>query len=491
MLSLFVRVAFAILLLSLAAVAPAQQIAIGQYPLPDDYGNASAITAGPDGALWFTEYTANKIGRITAAGAITLFPVPTAGSSPLAITAGPDGALWFIEASGNKIGRITTAGAIAEYPVPTANSGLFGITAGRDGALWFTESAVTQLGRITTAGVITEYPVQPQTGVGAITTGPDGAIWFMHNNQIVRMTTPGSFTEYPELGIVTAIAAGPDGALWAGLDSCEIRRITTAGVTTTYPLSRCTQINGIASGADGAMWFTEADGNLGRVTTAGAFTLYPSPGGPGGITAGPDGELWFTEHGARNIEEAFFVTADLTASPASGFYRTDHTFTGSGFAPNETVRVYVSGVGSAVLATATTDASGSFTVTAHEPAAPFGPRVYVGVGQGSHKLGAASFTVTPNLVLNPDSGPPGSSVMAEGYGFPPFRQVEIYWGSPRTLVGTAIADVNGTLSGSAALTFTVPAGAVTGANTILGTWVCSTWPSTCPSDSGFGSFTVE
>ena len=180
------------------------------------------------------------------------------------------------------------------------------------------------------------------------------------------------------------------------------------------------------------------------------------------------------------------MTADLTASPASGFYRTEHTFTGSGFAPNETVRIYVSGVGSAVLATATTDASGSFTVPAREPATPFGPRVYVGVGASSHKLGAASFTATPNLVFNPDSGPPGGSVTAEGYGFPPFRQVEIYWGSPRTLVGTAIADVNGTVSGSAALTFTVPTGAAAGDNTILGTWVCSTWPSTCPSDSGFG-----
>jgi virginiamycin B lyase len=491
MLSKSGRFAFAILLLILPAVAPAQQIAIGQYPLPDDYGNATGIAAGSDGALWFTEYNGNKIGRITTAGAITVFPVPTAGSSPMSITAGPDGALWFTEATGNQIGRITIAGAITEYPVPTANSGLFGITAGRDGALWFTESAVTQLGRITTAGVITEYPLQPQTGVGAITAGPDGALWFMHGEQIVRMTTPGSFTVYPGLGIVSAIAAGPDGALWLGLDSCRIGRITTAGVTTTYPLPGCTQINGIAAGADGAMWFTEAVGNLGRVTTAGAFTLYPSPGGPGGIAAGPDGELWFTEHGARNIEEAFFVTADLTASPARGFYRTDHTFTGSGFAPNETVRVYMSGVGSAVLATATTDASGSFTVPASEPAAPFGPRVYVGVGQSSHKLGAASFTVTPNLVFNPDSGPAGSSVTAAGYGFPPFREVAIYWGAPRTLAGTAISDVNGTFGGSAALTFTVPAGAAAGANTILGTWVCSTWPPTCPSDSGFGYFTVE
>ena len=45
------------------------------------------------------------------------FPIPTINSSPYDITAGPDGALWFTE-PGVKIGRITTAGVITEYPVP-------------------------------------------------------------------------------------------------------------------------------------------------------------------------------------------------------------------------------------------------------------------------------------------------------------------------------------------------------------------------------------
>ena len=43
---------------------------------------------------------------------ITEFPVPTAGGGALDITAGPDGNLWFTEGTGNKIGRITTAGTI-------------------------------------------------------------------------------------------------------------------------------------------------------------------------------------------------------------------------------------------------------------------------------------------------------------------------------------------------------------------------------------------
>ena len=58
--------------------------------------------------------------------------------APHGITAGPDDALWFTEITGNKIGRITTGGTITEYAI-RLGSAFRGITAGPDGALWFTE----------------------------------------------------------------------------------------------------------------------------------------------------------------------------------------------------------------------------------------------------------------------------------------------------------------------------------------------------------------
>ena len=70
----------------------------------------------------------------------TEFAIPTAGSGADSIAAGPDGSLWFTEQVANKIGRITTAGAITEFPIPTPFSGLYGgLAAGPDGNLWFTE----------------------------------------------------------------------------------------------------------------------------------------------------------------------------------------------------------------------------------------------------------------------------------------------------------------------------------------------------------------
>src|SRR5262249_47350967 len=60
---------------------------------------------------------------------------------------GPDGALWLVDAA-DRVGRSTTDGGLSLYPVPTANSGLRDIAAGPDGAMWFTESTANQIGRI-------------------------------------------------------------------------------------------------------------------------------------------------------------------------------------------------------------------------------------------------------------------------------------------------------------------------------------------------------
>ena len=63
------------------------------------------MTAGRDGNVWFTEYGANQIGRVTLSGAITEFPIPTGDSGPYGIVAGPDGNLWFVESG---VGRLAS-----------------------------------------------------------------------------------------------------------------------------------------------------------------------------------------------------------------------------------------------------------------------------------------------------------------------------------------------------------------------------------------------
>jgi hypothetical protein len=105
--------------------------AITEFPIPTDNSQPWDIQPGPDGAVWFTESNgffnrfgpfplSNKIGRITTtfiANLIEEFTTLSDNSTPFGITAGPDGALWFTEYNRDNIGRLSlpklTASAVS------------------------------------------------------------------------------------------------------------------------------------------------------------------------------------------------------------------------------------------------------------------------------------------------------------------------------------------------------------------------------------------
>jgi streptogramin lyase len=89
-------------------------------------GGPSGIAFGSDGALWFTETTSDRIGRMTTSGSISSFAIPTRGSEPGTIVAGPDGAMWFTERVGDNIGRIEVGGNFV--PTPFSPSKLTTVT---------------------------------------------------------------------------------------------------------------------------------------------------------------------------------------------------------------------------------------------------------------------------------------------------------------------------------------------------------------------------
>lgn len=142
-----------------------------EYPSGSDLYN-QGIAGGADGGLWFTGYsydgvTAGRypsfISRMATNGSVTnVYPVGE-NSAPTNIASGPDGALWYIERNANKIGRTTTDGTLTEYSIPSVNAAPFDITAGPDDALWFTEPPTGKIGRIDLNGNVVEYqlPVPP------------------------------------------------------------------------------------------------------------------------------------------------------------------------------------------------------------------------------------------------------------------------------------------------------------------------------------------
>ncbi|MGA9946433.1 MAG: hypothetical protein WBE79_05095 [Candidatus Cybelea sp.] len=182
--------------------------------------NPYSITNGPDKALWFvTTYPTSHIVRTTLAGEMTGFRIAD-GSRLQRLTFGSDGDLWFTDSGTNKIGRMSATGAVKEFPVPTANAGLSGICQGPDGKLWFLEGSANKVGSVTSSGSFHEYSIPtPYSGANAIAAGPDGALWFTEESvgKIGRITTSGSIVELKLPGAYPRpfdIAVGSDKNVW-------------------------------------------------------------------------------------------------------------------------------------------------------------------------------------------------------------------------------------------------------------------------------------
>ena len=142
---------------------------------------------------------------------------------PTAITAGPDGNLWFTDAaSPDRIGQITPAGLIAEFTDPSLNNSR-DITNGSDRALWFTnlgtKSVNTKgsIGRITPTGKISNFTGPYVEMPDSITGGPDGNLWFTDDLGVSRITPQWAIKFFSTAGLGSPtgdITKGPDGNLW-------------------------------------------------------------------------------------------------------------------------------------------------------------------------------------------------------------------------------------------------------------------------------------
>ncbi len=137
------------------------------------------IAAGSDHAVWFTEVPRRpaereSIGRVSVAGSYSHWTLPRRSSGLDQITQGPDGAMWFTEGSGSRIGRITTRGTLTEFRLPPGTAPV-DITAGADGALWFTTKH--KIGRISTSGKVRLWAITGARDLIGIAADPHGGFW--------------------------------------------------------------------------------------------------------------------------------------------------------------------------------------------------------------------------------------------------------------------------------------------------------------------------
>ncbi|HUP08782.1 MAG TPA: hypothetical protein VMU47_16610 [Caldimonas sp.] len=187
---------------------------------------AYALTTGPDGALWFTEYTAPRIGRFdpTTHVAVEYFGLK---APAVAIAPGPDGNVWFTEnvgpATAPVVGRITPSGVVTEYSNGlVAGHVLGGLAPGSDGGVWFLKwgTGGSSIGRIDTATGQITFHAASLAGIfplfGGIAAGPDGNIWFTdyYDALLGRVAPDGTLGQYGSIfpgSPVNAITASRPG----------------------------------------------------------------------------------------------------------------------------------------------------------------------------------------------------------------------------------------------------------------------------------------
>jgi virginiamycin B lyase len=113
----------------------------------------AAITTGSDGRLWFTQ--SSQVGRLDpSSGQVKLFSIDlNCFAQDIATGAG---AVWFTCYFLDEVGRVTPDGRVTPFRVPNHFGGnypdtLEGIAPGANHDMWFTEEAANRIGRISTS----------------------------------------------------------------------------------------------------------------------------------------------------------------------------------------------------------------------------------------------------------------------------------------------------------------------------------------------------
>lgn len=242
--------------------------------------------------------------------------VPTANSRPHDPAVAPDGALWYTGQTANKLGRLDPkTGQIREYPLRTPNSGPHGLVADAEGNIWYTGNSAAHIGKLDPAtGEVTEYPMPDARARDPHTPVFDakGILWFtVQGGNFVGRLDPraGSVTlkESPTpgsrpYGIVTDSTGVPyfceNGTNKIGRIDPETLQITE------YLLPQTARPRRLAITPDDIIYYADDRGTIGRLdprTGVVEATLSPSGSGaaPYAITATGDGVVWYCETGVQ------------------------------------------------------------------------------------------------------------------------------------------------------------------------------------------------
>jgi hypothetical protein len=142
-----------------------------------------------------------------------------------------------------------------------------------------------------------------------------------------------------------------------------------------------------------------------------------------------------------------FAAASLSLSSNTGAIGATTAVSGSGFAPNTTVRILFDGTGGTLVGSESTDGSGNLpSLTVTVPNVTGGPHQVVAT-DGSNSA-STTFNVSFSLTLTPAAGGPGTTIGVLGAGFLAGEPISVAWDTTGNQVTTATANGNGAFSAS-------------------------------------------
>ena len=275
------------------------------------FSNPYFVTAGPDGAIYVSDFLGHRVRKIDPSGIITtLAGTGVAGAAggdgpatsaqlnlPWGVTAGQDGAVYVAELGGRRIRKISPDGSIVTVPGLPADSYPGALALDASQSLVFTDTDRRSVSRLAGDGITVLAGGEPFSGdggpaVAARLNNPQGIVADAAGNVYISDQSNGRVRKVSSDGIITTVAgngvrtfSGDGGpALLAGLagpgrlavdwngnlfiaDARRVRKVSSEGIITTVAGNGGSGFSGDGGPATAAevtpLWLaTDRTGNL-------------------------------------------------------------------------------------------------------------------------------------------------------------------------------------------------------------------------------------